>query len=346
MNEEKYLAALLEDFSADSIYIQDRKIHSVFIGGGTPSLMSGGFYKKLFSGLEEVADFETGYESTLEANPGTADACRFAEYREAGINRLSIGIQSFNDQALLALGRIHDSTQARHAIDVCRNANFDNFNLDLMYALPSQSVEEALLDLKTAIEFQPAHLSWYQLTVEPNTVFYSKPPSLPEEETVMTMQLQGLKLLNEAGLERYETSAYAKPGKQSKHNLNYWLFGDYLGIGAGAHGKISLPDKDRIVRTRKVKQPENYLAKEGNYIAEQSAIESDDLNVEFMMNALRLTDGFDSGLFQSRTGNSFSDIGKKIRYLESEGLLQEYDGRIKPSQKGQLFLNNLLEEFL
>jgi len=367
MQEEKYLASLLEDFAADSIYFQNRKIHSVFIGGGTPSLLSGEFYRKLFSGFRELADFETGYESTLEANPGTAEANRFSEYRKAGINRLSIGIQSFSDQALSVLGRVHDSQQAKLAIDICREANFDNFNLDLMYGLPSQNAEEALLDLKTAIEYKPTHISWYQLTVEPNTAFYNKPPELPKEEVVMDMQSKALQHLTTAGYKRYETSAYGKSEKQSKHNLNYWLFGDYIGIGAGAHGKITLPEKNQILRTRKVKQPANYLSrennylskknnylskennhlsKENNYLAEQTIVTSDDLNLEFMMNALRLTNGFERKLFESRTGNSFSSIGKKIGYLQAEGLLHEEKGWIKPSQKGQLFVNSLLEEFL
>jgi len=346
MQEEKYLASLLEDFAADSIYSQGRKIHSVFIGGGTPSLLSGEFYNELFCGLKKTADFAAGLEVTLEANPGTAEARRFSEYRKAGINRLSIGVQSFNDQALSVLGRVHDSRQAKLAIGICRDANFDNFNLDLMYGLPSQNVEEALLDLKTAIEYQPTHLSWYQLTVEPNTAFYKKPPELPKEKVVMDMQSKALQLLTTAGYKRYETSAYSIPEKQSKHNLNYWLFGDYIGIGAGAHGKITLLKKNQILRTRKVKQPSNYLSRENNYLAEQTIVTNDDLNLEFMMNALRLCNGFDRALFQNRTGISFSKIEKKIRYLESEGLLQEHEGRIMPSQKGQLFVNNLLEEFL
>jgi putative oxygen-independent coproporphyrinogen III oxidase len=215
-----------------------------------------------------------------------------------------------------------------------------------MYGLPSQNVEKALQDLKTAVDYQPAHLSWYQLTVEPNTAFYNKPPELPEEEVVLAMQLQGLEILNAAGLKRYETSAYGKLGKQSKHNLNYWSFGDYIGIGAGAHGKITFPNKNQILRTRKVKQPASYLAKEKNYLAEKTAVTSEDLNLEFMMNALRLTDGFERKLFETRTGNSFSSIGKKIGYLQAEGLLREGKEWIVPSQKGQLFVNSLLEEFL
>ncbi|MBL4820045.1 MAG: radical SAM family heme chaperone HemW [Gammaproteobacteria bacterium] len=344
--QENYLAALLEDFREDVRYFQERKIHSVFIGGGTPSLFPAEFFEKLLCGLRNMASFETDFECTLEANPSTVESGRFSEYRNVGINRLSIGIQSFNDPSLSSLGRVHDSNQARFAIETCLCAGFDNFNLDLMYGLPGQEIDSAILDLETALNYRPAHISWYQLTVEPNTAFYNAPPSLPDEDTIMTMQLEAMDLFESGGLKRYEISAYALPDMPSKHNLNYWTFGDYIGIGAGAHGKITFPDQNSIVRTRKVKQPSHYLNQDKPYLAEQTAIESNDLIIEFMMNALRLTQGFDAGLFERRTGRSFADIEKRLKHLQSQGLLQQDNGRIRPSPKGQLFVNSLLEEFL
>ncbi len=344
--EQAYVDALLKDFTQDLNYIQGRQLQSIFVGGGTPSLMSPAFYEQLFTRLGEVVEVDDTVECTLEANPGSAEVQRFAEYRSVGINRLSIGIQSFADDSLLALGRIHDSKEAESAIDSCRQAGFDNFNLDIMYGLPGQRPSEALADLRTAIRFSPTHLSWYQLTLEPNTAFYSRPPRLPDEDSIADTMASGLALLEEAGLERYEISAYAQPGRQSVHNRNYWQFGDYIGIGAGASGKITLGDDNRLIRTRKVRQPDHYLSRSGNFLAETSDIAPGSLDLEFLMNALRLKDGFAATLYQSRTGNSFSTIRKKLEYLEAEGMLRLTESHVVPTDKGFLFADNMLEHFL
>ena len=344
--EQDYLEALLEDFSIDLVHAQGRELQSIFIGGGTPSLMSPDFFDGLLNGLSDSINFVTDIEITLEANPGTAEANRLADYRSLGINRLSLGIQSFNDHALKALGRIHDGGEARTAIGIARQAGFDNVNLDIMYALPGQSLEQALLDLREAISFEPAHLSWYQLTVEPNTAFYRRPPTLPNEDLALSMMNSGQAQLGQAGLSRYEISAYAIPGHESRHNLNYWHFGDYLGIGAGASGKITRTENNQIFRSRKVRQPTHYLSSQGAYQAEWQMVEEDDLDVEFMMNSLRLTDGFDAELYERRTGQSFSAIIKKLESLQDEGLLRLISSRVVPTEKGTLFTNSLLEQFL
>jgi putative oxygen-independent coproporphyrinogen III oxidase len=344
--EQEYLQALLDDFSADLAHVGGRELQSIFIGGGTPSLMSPGFYDRLLDQLNDGMNFSAEIEITLEANPGSVEASRFADYRSLGINRLSLGIQSFSDHSLTVLGRIHDSSEARNAIDIGREAGFDNFNLDIMYALPNQTPEQALADLQEAVKFEPAHLSWYQLTVEPNTAFFSKPPVLPAEDSVLSMMDAGLTLLEREGLQRYEISAYALPGRQSRHNLNYWQFGDYLGIGAGASGKITRPNDNQIVRTRKVRQPSHYLSCLGDYLAERHVVEQDSLDIEFMMNSLRLTGGFEADLYERRTGNSFSAVRKKLECLQDEGMLRLTSSRVVPTEKGVLFTNNLLEQFL
>lgn len=344
--ERQYVEALLRDFEADREFLQGRQVETVFIGGGTPSLFHPSSYAALFSGLRTMAQFADDMECTLEANPGTVEASRFAGYREAGINRLSLGIQSFDDAQLRRLGRIHDSAQARRAIEVCRAAGFDNFNIDLMHGLPGQVAEEALEDLRRTLEFEPAHVSWYQLTIEPNTEFYSRPPVLPDEEVCFEMQVAGIGLLAASGLDRYETSAYARSGRRSRHNLNYWSFGDYIGIGAGASGKITVPQDNRILRTRKVKQPSRYLEPAGAFGAECTDVAGDQLPLEFMMNAMRLMDGFEPSLYERRTGHSFGSITKQLEYLRSLGLLDLDAQWVKPTEKGRLFVNTLLEEFL
>jgi oxygen-independent coproporphyrinogen-3 oxidase len=343
--EPEYLKALLADLRSDLPLAQGRSLQSIFIGGGTPSLLSGKFYRELLDAIASQLTLANNLECTLEANPGTVEVERFAAYRNAGINRLSLGIQSFDDAALAALGRIHDSQQALHAIASVRQAGFDNFNLDIMFALPDQSLEQALADLERAIAQQPTHLSWYQLTIEPNTAFYRRPPPLPDEETVLAIMAAGTGLLAGAGLQRYETSAYARAGRQSRHNLNYWRFGDYLGIGAGASGKVTCPESGQFLRYRKVRQPNHYLARTTDFLAESIPIEADALDLEFMMNALRLIEGFELSLYQRRTGKSFSGIRKKLEYLESEGLLRLPPGQVVPTGKGRLFVNNLLEQF-
>jgi len=343
--EQQYIDALLQDFGHDLRYIQNREIQSIFIGGGTPSLFSASALERLISQLHSLASFSSHLEVTLEANPGSAEADRFKQYRSLGINRLSLGIQSFQDQHLLALGRIHDSAQAHKAIDMATAAGFDNFNLDLMYGLPQQTVAQAIADLDTAISFSPNHLSWYQLTIEPNTIFYHKPPVLPAEEPLFEIQEQGLLRITADNYQRYEVSAFARQNSTSIHNINYWSFGDYLGIGAGAHSKLSLPEDNRILRLRKLKQPSQYLNSPISYIAEHGEIALSERVIEFLMNGLRLTGGIDMRLMTSRAGIGAADIGDKVDELVAKDLLVRHDHILQATNKGYLFLNSLLQEF-
>jgi len=325
--------------------IWGRKIHTVFIGGGTPSLMSAAGLDRLLSDVRTLLPLELGAEITMEANPGTFEAERFRSYRDSGVNRLSIGIQSFNGAHLKALGRIHDEAEALRAVEIARST-FDNFNLDLMFALPSQTLEEARRDLETALSFAPPHLSMYHLTMEPNTVFAKYPPALPDDDTSADMQDMILEVTAAAGYGHYEVSAYAQPGRQAKHNLNYWQFGDYLGIGAGAHSKISFPH--RVLRQARYKQPGSFIeaAKRGNPVQEEHEIARADMGFEFMLNALRLTGGFDPNLFGERTGMNISAITKALNEAEGKGLLYRDHKLIKPTELGQRFLNDLQEMFL
>jgi len=344
--EAGYVQALCDDFDQDLPLTQGRKIESIFIGGGTPSLFSAGAYQQLFAHLRRQADLSDDCEITLEANPGTAEAEKFSAYRDAGINRLSIGIQSFDDTQLKTLGRIHDAAEASTAISIATAAGFDNFNLDLMHGLPGQTSQQAIADLETALAFAPAHLSWYQLTIEPNTVFYRHPPTIPREEHIIEMQDAGRDLLSQHGFERYEISAYARAGRRSRHNLNYWTFGDYLGIGAGAHGKITQPTSGTIHRTRKIKQPGHYLVNTISRMAEQTRLSTEELPLEFLLNGLRLRQGFSQKLFESRTGVPFSSIGKQVEYLIAQDMLVRDEALIRPTDKGYDLLNSLLEEFV
>lgn len=346
--ERDYIQALCDDFDQDLEFVQGRCIHSVFIGGGTPSLFSAGAYEQLFQHLRQRVAFSSDCEITLEANPGTAEAAKFTAYREAGINRLSLGIQSFDDAQLKTLGRIHTADEARTAVAIARSAGFDNFNLDLMFGLPQQSPAQALQDLENALDFQPTHLSWYQLTIEPNTVFYSQPPHIPAEEPILEMQELGQRLLENRSYARYEVSAYARSGRESMHNINYWQFGDYLGIGAGAHGKVTRIEEGVLTvgRTRKIKQPNHYLANTVNRCAEHQLLKASDLPLEFLLNALRLQRGFTETLFEQRTGVPFSTIGKRVEYLVSQGLLARDELLIRPTDKGYALLNSVLEEFI
>ncbi len=346
--EAQYVKALCEDFDQDLEFIQGRPIQTVFIGGGTPSLFSANAYRQLFEHIQQRAQFAVACEITLEANPGTAEAEKFAAYRATGINRLSLGIQSFDDDQLNTLGRIHSAAEARAAIAMARAAGYDNFNLDLMYGLPQQTPAQALFDLEQALTFGPAHLSWYQLTIEPNTVFYHQPPVIPAEEPIIEMQDLGRELLDQHALLRYEVSAYALPQRNSLHNLNYWQFGDYLGIGAGAHGKITRASADgtSVWRIRKHKQPRHYLANSLSRRAEQVQLPSAALPLEFLLNALRLRTGFSTELFERRTGISFSTIGKRVEYLVNQGLLVWQEAHIAPTDKGYELLNSVLEEFV
>ncbi|WP_430460955.1 radical SAM family heme chaperone HemW [Thalassolituus sp. LLYu03] len=343
--EDAYVDALLADLDADRHWVQEREIRSIFIGGGTPSLLSAAAYQRLFDGLKKRLTFAHDIEITLEANPGTFEADKFAAYRKLGINRLSMGIQSFNDDHLKALGRIHDTAQAQKAIKAANKAGFDNFNLDLMYGLPGQTVEQALADLKTALSFNPPHLSWYQLTIEPNTEFYKYPPKLPQDDDLWDIQEAGLALLAEHGFEHYEISAHARPGKTARHNVNYWQFGDYLGIGAGAHGKITLADAHVILRTQKTRMPKDYLNPDKAFLSGKQSIEPEDIGLECLMNALRLRDGMAVEDFEARTGLRLEHVAEPIAKAQQLGLLN-VDRRIYATEKGQQYLNELLALFL
>jgi oxygen-independent coproporphyrinogen-3 oxidase len=343
--EQEYLDALRADLEASLPLIWGRKIHTVFIGGGTPSLISAAGMDRLMSDLRTLLPLDLNAEITMEANPGTFEAEKFKLFRASGINRLSIGIQSFNSAHLQALGRIHDEREAMRAVEIAQ-ANFDNFNLDLMYALPRQTLAEAKRDIQTALSFGPPHLSLYHLTMEPNTVFAKYPPQLPGDDESADMQDMISEATASAGFEHYEVSAYGQPGRRARHNLNYWQFGDYLGIGAGAHSKISFPH--RVLRQARFKQPGSYIdaARAGNPVAEEHEIARADLGFEFMLNALRLTEGFDPNLFGERTGMSINAIARQLDVAEAKGLLYRDYKVIRPTELGQRFLNDLQEMFL
>jgi len=343
--EADYVDALVADLEGLLPLVWGRRVSSVFIGGGTPSLFSVAAIERLLSEIRARVVLEPDAEVTLEANPGTAEAGRFRGYREAGVNRLSIGVQSFDDAMLQRLGRIHDGSEARRALEMAR-AVFDNVNLDLMYGLPGQTPAMAQADLAEALRWETTHLSAYQLTIEPNTAFYSKPPQLPEHDACADMQRMVEDLLAASGFEHYETSAFARPGRRCQHNLNYWRFGDYLGIGAGAHGKVSFPD--RITRHARVKQPREYMAAalHGASLVEERVVDARELPFEFMLNALRLVQGFDAELFPARTGLSMREIEARLTEAESRGLLERPAVRIRPTERGRLFLNALVELFL
>jgi putative oxygen-independent coproporphyrinogen III oxidase len=343
--EKEYVQALIQDLEAALPQIWGRRVHTIFFGGGTPSLFSAASMDTLLSAFRARLVLSPECEITMEANPGTFEAQKFRDYRQAGVNRLSIGIQSFNPRHLKALGRIHDADEARRAIDIAQ-ASFDNVNLDLMFALPEQTLEEARADVTAALAAGTTHLSFYHLTLEPNTVFYRYPPAIPDHDAAAEIHDLVIATVTGAGYAHYETSAYARPGRESKHNLNYWRFGDYLGIGAGAHSKISFPD--RIIRNMRAKQPREYLRRvnEGIAVQEQNEVTRPDLPFEFMMNALRLTDGFVVSSFQERTGLPISAAEKPLAEAERRGLIERTHERIKPTGLGQRFLNDLLELFL
>lgn len=343
--EEEYVDALLADLDSDLQHAHGRPLTSIFFGGGTPSLFSDRALGRLLEGVERRIAFADDIEITLEANPGTFEQAKFKGYRSLGINRLSIGVQSFQEAKLKALGRIHNGDEAIRAADMARAAGFDNFNLDLMHGLPEQSIEDALFDLRTAIAQAPTHLSWYQLTMEPNTVFWSQPPQLPEDDLLWDIQEAGQALLAAEDYAQYEVSAYARPGRQARHNLNYWTFGDFLGIGAGAHAKRSTPD-GRILRTWKTRLPKDYLDPSKAYQAGERVLDAEELPFEFLMNVLRLTEGAPVELFSQRTGLPLAQLDGARREGERLGLLQTDDRRLVATARGQLFLNDLLQLFL
>ena len=342
--EKAYLAALLQDLKLDLPFTQGRTIKTIFIGGGTPSLMSGEFYQQLLAKLEDLLTFDKEIEITLEANPGTTEATRFEAYFQAGINRLSLGVQSFNDAHLKGLGRIHSAAQAERAVREAQAAGFSNFNIDLMHGLPDQSAAQALEDLELAVALGPTHLSWYQLTIEPNTAFYSSPPVLPVEDELWAIQQQGAEYLAGQGYLQYEVSAFSRSGLQAKHNKNYWRFGDYIGIGAGAHSKVSFGDSGRILRYRKSRLPKDYLTPRPSFRVGEEDISINDLPFEFLMNVLRLRDGVEATLYEGTTGLLLSDIEPKFEVLRREGLM--HPTRIQLTEHGFGFLNSILERFV
>ena len=343
--EQAYVEAVLADLDLDLLHVHGRQLTSIFFGGGTPSLFSASALQALLAGIEQRIAFSANIEITLEANPGTFEQEKFAAYRALGINRLSIGIQSFQDSKLEALGRVHSGAEAIAAVSMARQAGFTNFNLDLMHGLPDQSPAQALADLQTAIDLAPSHLSWYQLTMEPNTVFWSKPPVLPEDDVLWDIQEAGQKLLAQHGFVQYEVSAYARAGAAALHNLNYWSFGDFIGIGAGAHGKVSDP-QGRIQRTWKTRQPSDYLDPDKAFLAGSNVLTPADLPFEFLMNALRLTQGVALQQFSQRTGLSTEVLQSGLALAEQRGLLSVEPERLAASAQGQLFLNDLLQIFL
>jgi putative oxygen-independent coproporphyrinogen III oxidase len=365
-----YIDALIRDFDLELARLQGRRIDTVFFGGGTPSLFQPGDFSRLLGALRQRIAFADDAEITLEANPGTIERGRFAGYRDAGINRVSLGAQTFAPRALEVLGRIHTADDTHRAVAELRAAKLDNFNLDLMYALPQQTLEEALEDVRTACALEPAHISYYQLTLEPGTVFHARPPKLPDEDAAWEIQTAGQALLADAGYVQYEVSAYARSGKRCRHNLNYWLFGDYFGIGAGAHGKLTLELPQGILRTVKPKQPREYqeqvrraaanaiaganpIAGAGERagaeragVGERALIAVADLPFEFMLNALRLNEGFTAGDYRRRTGLELAGVEGKLAEAEARGLLASQTDAWRPTELGRRFLNDLQASFL
>jgi putative oxygen-independent coproporphyrinogen III oxidase len=343
--EQAYVEALIKDLNNDLPWVQGRKLHSVFFGGGTPSLFSAKAIETIIDSAHQLIGFEEAIEITLEANPGTFEQQKFANYRTAGVNRLSIGVQSFNNKHLSTLGRIHDGKQALAAIEMALAADFERLNIDLMHGLPDQTSNQALADLDTAINTGTSHISWYQLTIEPNTEFFSKPPTLPIEDELAEIQQTGQQKLYQAGFRQYEVSAFSRHGAVCDHNINYWQFGDYLGIGAGAHGKATLVDQGQIVRTTKTRQPANYLATAETAKASDKIIANNELPLEFMMNALRLRAGVNNDLFTARTGLDRQVIQPTITQLQSQGLLKDDPATDCASDLGYRFLNTVLQSF-
>tara|TARA_B100000586_G_scaffold80701_1_gene56842 strand:- start:1493 stop:2653 length:1161 start_codon:yes stop_codon:yes gene_type:complete len=346
--EKLYINALINDLKFELNRIEGRKIVSIFFGGGTPSLFLPESIDQLLNSIQAQLNFDLDIEITLEANPGAVEAKKFHEYKAMGINRLSLGIQSFNDQSLTLLGRIHNANEAKKAIELSREAGFENFNLDLMFGLPNQKIDDVLTDLKQAVDYSPTHISWYQLTIEPNTIFGSKPPKLPSDDVIWSMQEKGQVFLKKNDFEQYEVSAYAKDNYRSIHNINYWQFGDYLGIGAGSHGKITSIINSQIERYVRHKIPARYieLVDLKNSITEKKVLETKEVPLEFMMNALRLTDGVTENLFFERTGLPIKTIEKELMIAKNRNLLDYHNKRIKPSFRGHRYLNDLLHVFM
>jgi oxygen-independent coproporphyrinogen-3 oxidase len=342
--EKEYLSHLLDDLAEDAKLIGQREIHSIFIGGGTPSLFSPETIARLLVGVRQRVNLSPTAEITLEANPGTVESERFIGFQQGGVNRISIGVQSFQQEKLQRLGRIHDGQQALNATGYAKNAKLRSFNVDLMHGLPDQSLADAMFDLEQAIAQSPPHLSWYQLTIEPNTQFHSKPPTLPQDEVLWDIQERGHQVLTDAGYQQYEISAYSKAGQQCQHNLNYWRFGDYLGIGCGAHGKITQAEQGRILRTVKVKHPKGYMDLSRPYMDRQNAVEPNELPFEFFMNRFRLLEPCPKQDYQDFTGLVLSqEVSLNLQGAIDKGLISETDTHWQVTELGQRYLNSLLE---
>jgi putative oxygen-independent coproporphyrinogen III oxidase len=351
--QQQYIDALIEDLALDAGAAQGRSFASVFFGGGTPSLFSPDQVGRFLEAARSLVPFAQDVEVTLEANPGTVEHGRFSGYRDAGINRVSLGAQTFDADHLRTLGRIHGSGDIARAVEEVRSAGIDNFNLDLMYGLPAQSLQQAVADLDAALELEPAHISHYQLTLEPGTVFYHRPPPLPDSDAIWQMQLDCQERLAARGFEHYEVSAYARAGRRSRHNLNYWQFGDYIGVGAGAHGKLTWPANDErahlsVVRSARVKQPREFLRRvAADRVSDRFQVERADLPFEYMLNVLRLTDDFGEDAFEARTGVAFASVAPAVAEAQCKGLLQTAGvGKWRVTELGQRFLNDLQAAFL
>lgn len=344
--ESKYIDQLIKDLEQDLPKVWGRRLTSIFFGGGTPSLFSPLAIERILTEVRARLPFQADMEITLEANPGTIDDARFAGFHQAGVNRLSIGIQSFQDEKLKQLGRIHDLKAAINAAKAAHTAGFSTFNLDLMFGLPQQSKQDALADLQTAIELNPTHISWYQLTLEPNTLFYRQPPVLPQDEVIEEIYFAGRELLAAAGFIQYEVSAYAKPQHRCQHNINYWEFGDYLGIGAGAHGKLTDVSQQRVTRLWKHKHPKDYLQAMTTFIAGEKDIVANEMPFEFMLNALRLYQPITFELFEQRSGLSHSVLIDRLRLAEHKGLIKLEGHSIVTTEFGQRLLNDVIEMFI
>ncbi|MEC4728231.1 radical SAM family heme chaperone HemW [Shewanella sp. D64] len=342
--QQEYVDALIADLNHDLRYVQGRKLHSIFIGGGTPSLFHAAQIKRLLDYVSQIIPFKESIEITMEANPGTLEHDDFEAYYHAGITRLSIGVQSFSSDKLNLLGRIHDENEAKVAARKALNTGYQSFNLDLMHGLPNQSFDEAMADIDTAAALSPPHLSWYQLTIEQNTLFHSRPPQLPDDEALWEIYEQGQKKLAALGYEQYEISAYAKPGFQCQHNINYWQFGDYLGIGCGAHGKVTLLGENKILRTVKIKHPKGYLTAD-DYNFETTEVIMEDRALEYLMNRFRLMSPIPKTEFEQRTGLSRDVLIPGINASKKKLLLTESVDHWELTAKGKLFVNELLSQF-
>ena len=344
--ESDYLQALLDDLKGDLVYVQGRKLHSIFIGGGTPSLISAQGIGFLLSQINKLIPFQTDIEITLEANPGAIENQKIIDFKKAGVNRFSFGVQSFQQEKLEKLGRIHNVQDAKNAAIQARNVHIKTFNLDLMHGLPNQTLNDALSDLQTAIDLKPTHLSWYQLTIEPNTQYFHAPPILPDDDLLWEIQEAGQQLLTENGYLQYEISGYSQKGFECQHNLNYWSFGDYIGIGCGAHGKFTLPLENKIIRTSKIKHPKGYLDKQRPFLDEYTSVAKDEIVFEYMLNRLRLFQPIPFAQFEAFTGQTVASIDHEINEATSKKLLTKNTDSWQVTPLGHRYLNELLNLFI